>query len=69
MEANLCSIGDPQFLEASMSRKSAIVARRMLTVQNSTHVMKYWRKEEDPNSHLPKNFISGFLEVSQSGER
>jgi len=30
-----------------------------------THVMKYWRAEEDPNATLPKNFISGFLEVCQ----
>jgi hypothetical protein len=29
-----------------------------------SHIMKYFRKEEDPNAHLPKNFISGFLEVS-----
>jgi NADH dehydrogenase (ubiquinone) 1 alpha subcomplex subunit 6 len=29
-----------------------------------SHVMKYFRKEEDPNATLPKNFISGFLEVS-----
>ena len=27
------------------------------------HVMKYFRGEEDPKAHLPKNFISGFLEV------
>ncbi|KAI9662028.1 MAG: hypothetical protein M1831_002943 [Alyxoria varia] len=26
------------------------------------HVMKYFRGEEDPKAHLPKNFISGFLE-------
>jgi hypothetical protein len=25
--------------------------------------MKYFRKEEDPNARLPKNFIEGFLEV------
>lgn len=27
------------------------------------HVMKYFRKEEDPTARLPKNFMSGFLEV------
>lgn len=27
------------------------------------HVMKYFRTEEDPKSRLPRNFISGFLEV------
>lgn len=26
--------------------------------------MKYFRAEEDPKGNLPKNFISGFLEVS-----
>ncbi|KIW47367.1 uncharacterized protein PV06_00067 [Exophiala oligosperma] len=29
--------------------------------QNS-HIMKYWRTEEDENARLPKNFMSGFLE-------
>ena len=29
-----------------------------------SHVMKYFRKEEDPTARLPKNFMSGFLEVS-----
>ena len=29
-----------------------------------THVLKYFRSEEDPKSALPKNFIQGFLEVS-----
>ena len=28
-----------------------------------THVLKYFRAEEDPKAQLPKNFISGFLEV------
>ncbi|KAI9797523.1 MAG: hypothetical protein M1833_005434 [Piccolia ochrophora] len=27
-----------------------------------THVLKYFRAEEDPNARLPKNFMSGFLE-------
>jgi hypothetical protein len=27
------------------------------------HVMKYFRSEEDPTVALPKNFVSGFLEV------
>ncbi|KAF2718675.1 NADH dehydrogenase, alpha subcomplex, subunit 6 [Polychaeton citri CBS 116435] len=27
-----------------------------------THVLKYFRTEEDPKSKLPKNFIQGFLE-------
>ncbi|KAI1617892.1 NADH dehydrogenase 1 alpha subcomplex 6 [Exophiala viscosa] len=30
--------------------------------KQQTHVMKYWRDEEDENARLPKNFISGFLE-------
>lgn len=29
-----------------------------------THVLKYFRAEEDPKAALPKNFIQGFLEVS-----
>ncbi|KIV91049.1 hypothetical protein PV10_05634 [Exophiala mesophila] len=29
--------------------------------QNS-HIMKYFRIEEDENATLPKNFVSGFLE-------
>jgi NADH dehydrogenase (ubiquinone) 1 alpha subcomplex subunit 6 len=29
-----------------------------------SHVMKYFRKEEDPAARLPKNFMQGFLEVS-----
>jgi NADH dehydrogenase (ubiquinone) 1 alpha subcomplex subunit 6 len=31
--------------------------------KQTTHVMKYFRKEEDDNAKLPKNFIQGFLEV------
>ncbi|RMZ83766.1 hypothetical protein DV738_g1049, partial [Chaetothyriales sp. CBS 135597] len=27
-----------------------------------SQVMKYFRQEEDPNAHLPKNFLQGFLE-------
>ncbi|KAI4740326.1 NADH dehydrogenase, alpha subcomplex, subunit 6 [Aureobasidium sp. EXF-12298] len=27
-----------------------------------THVLKYFRAEEDPKAALPKNFIQGFLE-------
>ena len=34
--------------------------------KQSTHVMKYFRIEEDENARLPKNFISGFLEVRSS---
>lgn len=28
-----------------------------------THVMKYFRAEEDETARLPRNFMSGFLEV------
>lgn len=28
-----------------------------------THVLKYFRAEEDPSARLPKNFIQGFIEV------
>ncbi|CAL5868258.1 uncharacterized protein PFLUO_LOCUS2482 [Penicillium psychrofluorescens] len=27
-----------------------------------SHVMKYFRPEEDPGARLPRNFVSGFLE-------
>jgi len=27
-----------------------------------SHVMKYFRTEEDPSTRLPKNFLSAFLE-------
>ncbi|KAI9687982.1 MAG: hypothetical protein M1820_010361 [Bogoriella megaspora] len=27
-----------------------------------THVLKYFRAEEDPKARLPQNFLSGFLE-------
>ena len=29
-----------------------------------SHILKYFRKEEDPKARLPKNFMEGFLEVS-----
>ncbi|EON65944.1 NADH dehydrogenase (ubiquinone) 1 alpha subcomplex 6 [Coniosporium apollinis CBS 100218] len=29
-----------------------------------THILKYFRAEEDPKARLPQNFINGFLEVS-----
>lgn len=28
-----------------------------------SHVLKYFRAEEDPKARLPSNFINGFLEV------
>jgi NADH dehydrogenase (ubiquinone) 1 alpha subcomplex subunit 6 len=28
-----------------------------------THVLKYFRAEEEPKAQLPKNFIQGFIEV------
>lgn len=31
-----------------------------------SHVLKYFRAEEDPKARLPANFINGFLEVSRS---
>ncbi|KAK5372598.1 hypothetical protein LTR20_001628 [Exophiala xenobiotica] len=34
--------------------------------KQQTHVMKYWRAEEDENARLPKNFISGFLELNRN---
>ena len=29
-----------------------------------THILKYFRTEEDPRARLPKDFITGFLEVT-----
>jgi len=29
-----------------------------------THIMKYFRQEEEPRARFPKNFMSGFLEVN-----
>lgn len=31
-----------------------------------THVLKYFRAEEDPKAMLPKNFIQGFIEVHKA---
>jgi hypothetical protein len=31
-----------------------------------THVLKYFRAEEDPKARLPKTFIAGFLEVRKT---
>lgn len=31
-----------------------------------THVLKYFRVEEDPKAQLPKNFMQGFIEVCSS---
>jgi NADH dehydrogenase (ubiquinone) 1 alpha subcomplex subunit 6 len=46
-------------------------ASRVLTIDQETlnfwkqtsHVLKYFRAEEDPKAKLPNNFINGFLEV------
>jgi hypothetical protein len=53
------------------SRKVANKARPELTQRQETlnfwkqtsHVLKYFRAEEDPKARLPSNFINGFLEV------
>ena len=29
-----------------------------------SHVMKYFREQENPTARLPQNFMQGFLEVS-----
>jgi hypothetical protein len=31
--------------------------------KQTSHVLKYFRAEEDPKAKLPNNFINGFLEV------
>ena len=42
---------------------TSIVQETLNYWKQLTHVMKYFRKEEDPGAALPKNFIGGFLEV------
>jgi NADH dehydrogenase (ubiquinone) 1 alpha subcomplex subunit 6 len=32
--------------------------------KQTSHVLKYFRAEEEPNARLQPNFINGFLEVS-----
>lgn len=45
-------------------------AQEMLNFwKQNSHVMKYFRTDEDENAKLPKNFIQGFLEVCVSGSR
>jgi NADH dehydrogenase (ubiquinone) 1 alpha subcomplex subunit 6 len=34
--------------------------------KQTSHVLKYFRAEEDPKARLPNNFINGFLEVCDS---
>lgn len=49
---------------------SILIQNSILTYSQETlnfwkqlsHVMKYFRPEEDPGARLPKNFVSGFLE-------
>jgi hypothetical protein len=51
--------------------------RSMLTYVKETlnfwkqlsHVLKYFRTEEDPKARLPNNFINGFLEVRTYSSR
>ena len=31
-----------------------------------SHVLKYFRAEEDPKARLPNNFVQGFLEVGDT---
>jgi hypothetical protein len=31
--------------------------------KQTSHVLKYFRAEEEPKARLPSNFINGFLEV------
>lgn len=68
MEFQVCR-PTPWEKQPTRGRKSTITDE-LCTVQETlnfwkqlSHVMKYFRKEEDPTAQLPKNFISGFLEV------
>jgi hypothetical protein len=57
-------------LPGPIARSHAIRAVQELTLFQETlnywkqlsHVMKYFRPEEDPGARLPRNFVSGFLE-------
>jgi len=46
-----------------MPRHPSILQETLNFWKQLEHVMKYFRAEEDPTARLPKNFISGFLEV------
>lgn len=49
-------------LEA-LGRADTVTQETLNYWKQVTQVMKFFREEEDPNARLPKNFISGFLEV------
>lgn len=53
-------------LEGNRHRQELIADHTQETLnywKQLSHIMKYFRKEEDPTARLPNNFISGFLEV------
>ena len=52
----------PMGLEAP-SRAYTVPQETLNYWKQLSQVMKFFREEEDPNARLPKNFISGFLEV------
>jgi NADH dehydrogenase (ubiquinone) 1 alpha subcomplex subunit 6 len=50
-----------------MDKKNLVLTRTQETLnywKQTSHVLKYFRAEEDPKARLQPNFISGFLEVS-----
>jgi hypothetical protein len=54
--------------DSIMSRKGteANISVRQETLnywKQLPHILKYFRADEEPNARLPKNFMSGFLEV------
>jgi len=47
----------------SMDMADVFVQETLNYWKQLSQVMKFFRDEEDPNARLPKNFITGFLEV------
>jgi hypothetical protein len=50
-----------------MNKEDIILTHTQETLnywKQTSHVLKYFRAEEDPKARLQPNFISGFLEVS-----
>lgn len=53
------------FQSTHSSGKPFMLTRQQETLnywKQLSHVMKYFRPEEDPGARLPPNFITGFLE-------
>jgi len=51
-------------LYLAMAGSNNIVQETLNFWKQLTHIMKYFRADEDTSVHLPKNFMQGFIEVS-----